>query len=218
MTTNTMRVLFMNVCVLVVVIATIQADDMGHRTTASGTPVGSQFVKTSEGTKMLDLMKMNFDHSLKNLYTSMQYGSQYLERPGMAKYLREASDSEWEAGLDVLKKYMQRGGDIETFRTKFNVTGKGEVLATGYNDRSGQYQLTLAARLEDSQEKFKLMNGIHYLATGAASTEGDYDIGHYLDDKLSKETERMYELQNHVTAFNKMKTLGVAARAFDSSL
>jgi len=218
MTTNTMRVLFMNVCVLVVVIAVIQATEMGHNAVVRTPVPGRQFVKTVEGKDfMLDLMKMNFDHSLKNLYTSMQYGSQYMERPGMAKYLRETSDSEWEAGLDVLKKYMQRGGDIQNFRNKLNVAGQGAVDTSGYASRSNQYQLTLAALFGDSHDKFNLMNDIHYKATGA-TTEGDYDIGHYLDDKLSKETERMYELKNHVITFNKMKTLGVAARAFDSSL
>jgi len=215
----------MNLCVLVVVIATIQADEMdfntGTRRTAQATattPPGRQFVKTEEGKKMLDLMKINFDHSLRNLYTSMQYGSQYLERPGMAKYLRETSDSEWEEGLDVLKKYMQRGGDIENFRSKLDVTGRGGVESSGYISRSNQYQVTLQALLEESQSKFNLMNEIHYKATGAQQTEGDYDIGHYLDEKLSKETERMYELKNHEITFNKMKNLGVAARAFDSSL
>lgn len=58
---------------------------------------------------------------------SKQYDSQYWERPGMAKYLKELSDNQWEEGLDTLKKYMQRGGKIDDFRGKVNVNAKVRI-------------------------------------------------------------------------------------------
>lgn len=51
-----------------------------------------------------------------------------MQRPGMAKYLMEASDFEWEEGLDFLKKYMQREGNIANFRSNMAVSGKVRMM------------------------------------------------------------------------------------------
>lgn len=49
------------------------------------------------------------------------YGSQFSERPGMAKLLAEESDRHWEEGMDVLKKYLQIGGTTDgVFPTSMN--------------------------------------------------------------------------------------------------
>lgn len=59
---------------------------------------------------------------------SQQYGSQFVQRPGMAKLLKEASDKNWEEGLDILKKSLQRGGLTEyIFQPSFVASGKVSV-------------------------------------------------------------------------------------------
>ena len=41
-------------------------------------------------------------------------GSAEIERPGMAKYLREVSDAYWKEGMEIMKKFHKYGGSIES--------------------------------------------------------------------------------------------------------
>nr|QIZ86619.1 DOPA decarboxylase [Penaeus vannamei] len=155
-----------------------------------------------------------FNDSLKYLYTSKQYDSQYMQRPGMAKYLMEASDFEWEEGLDFLKKYMQREGNIANFRSNMAVSGKGELTLAANEDKFQKFFETFTTLISDAETKFSEMNHGDF-RTG---NNVDYEICHYLDDKLEKNVARIYELKTHSTNLNKLKTLGVAVNAFDSAL
>merc|ERR1712212_903677 len=75
------------------------------------------------------IVKMHFDHSLDYLYTGVQYDSQYGERPGLAKKLRGMSDSQWEAGMDALNKYLEHGGSTDAaFVSKLHFKG-GETAS-----------------------------------------------------------------------------------------
>ncbi|XP_037793340.1 uncharacterized protein LOC119588771 [Penaeus monodon] len=108
--------------------------------------------------KFLEIMSKHFSDSLKYLYTSKQYDSQYMQRPGMAKYLMEASDFEWEQGLDFLKKYMQRQGTIANFRHNLNVLGKGELTFENGEDKFEKYFGTFTNLISDAETKFSQMN------------------------------------------------------------
>ena len=43
-----------------------------------------------------------------------------VERPGLAKHLRKLSDSHWDTGMKVVKKYIERGGLATDFVYKDN--------------------------------------------------------------------------------------------------
>ncbi|XP_063604364.1 uncharacterized protein LOC134779917 [Penaeus indicus] len=181
---------------------------------ASGTTLNPQASSSEVSGKFLEIMNNHFSDSLKYLYTSKQYDSQYMQRPGMAKYLMEASDFEWEQGLDFLKKYMQRQGNIADFRDKLVVSGKGELTFGNDEDKFEKYFGTFTNLISDAEDKFNQMNHVE-LRTG---NNVDYEICHYLDDKLEKNVARIYELKTHSTNLEKLKSLGVAVNVFDSAL
>lgn len=169
---------------------------------------------------LLEIMNMHFQQSMDYLYTSKQYGSQYVERPGMAKLLMEASDFEWEQGLDFLKKFLQREGKVKTVLDKLAVTSSGQLSMSETNDeRFEKYAGTFDILIDDAQNIFKKMSDAHSAPiTSASPTVFDYEIAHYLDDKLEKKAARIYELKNHQTTLSKMKDVGIAVDAFDASL
>lgn len=214
-----MRVVFINVCVVLAAMASssfwAQADDDtnevdGPKPNDADEP---SVLRSDIGEKVLRLMNTHFQDSLKYMYTSKQYGSQYFEQPGMAKYLKEASDYEWEQGLEALKKYMQRGGTILDFRNSIQVNAKGEVNPDDINQRKcNKYAKTFKNVWKDSKNKFVLMNEI------SSITPQDPEISHYLDGKLSKEAERMYECKIYETMTKSLKPLGLGLKLFDESL
>jgi len=185
-------------------------------TEASSVGTGIKFLKTSNGKDFVELMNTHFDHSVKYMLTSKQYGSQYMERPGMAKLLMDASDREWEEGMDVLKKYMQRGGDIEAFNEKININAKAQLA--NYDNRFDSYATTLDGLLTDANNRFDTINTLHMQANKHSNKIPDFDIGHFLDKKLSEEAETIYKLTSDKTTLDQMKTLGVAISMFDEAL
>jgi len=157
---------------------------------------------------LVELMNAHFDKSVNYILTSKQYDSQYMERPGMAKLLKEASDEEWEEGMDTLKKYMQRGGNIGTFNNKININAEAQLA--NYNTRFASYSTTLNGLLEDVLNRFDYMM--------KPRLHKDFDIGHFLEDKLAKAAKTIYKLKSHKTTLDQMKTLGVAVSMFDEAL
>ncbi|XP_042861203.1 uncharacterized protein LOC122246605 [Penaeus japonicus] len=181
-------------------------------------PEVPSFVNTNQGKKFLELMAQHFTQSLNYLYTSKQYGSQYMERPGMAKFLMDASDFQWDEGIDFLKKYMQREGNIVDFRDNLVVSGKGELTFAEDENKFDKYSGSFATLISDAEDQFNEMNLIHSKTAGANRRVGDQEIRHYLDDKLETKAARIYELKTHKTNLDKLKDLGIAANVFDSAL
>ncbi|XP_068223248.1 ferritin light chain-like isoform X2 [Palaemon carinicauda] len=233
MFTSTMRLLHINICILLVAISVIHAQQSSGSirpilpvgAPRSPTPVSAKsgkFLghreedKDSNSKMFLDLMKKHFDLSMDYLLTSKQYGSQYVQRPGLAKYLDEASSRHWEEGMNTLNKYLQRGGSIseESFKPAFNIEGKPELTGS---DAEG-YIATLKAMLDDSKEVTKSMNQLHHVAGKILDKGGDAEIAHYFDDKLEKEAELTRELAGHINNLQKMSGLGVAMHIYDSDL
>ncbi|XP_042231305.1 uncharacterized protein LOC121872560 isoform X2 [Homarus americanus] len=209
-----MRVLCLNVCAILVAYAVVQA--YGDSTIDLNPVIISPFLSNSNNTLLvMDLMKKHFDDSLKYLYTSKQYGSQFVERPGMAKLLMDASDNQWEEGLDFLKKYLQRGGTLdENFVLSF--TGKGELTLDNTEVIADKYVNTLKDIVIDSISRSHKMNKMHHVAS--KWRHGDPEIGHFLDNKLKAEAEYTRKMAGHVVTLKKMKTLGVALNMFDANL
>jgi len=162
---------------------------------------------------VLDIMQKHFDHSLDYLYTGVQYDSQYGERPGLAKKLRGMSDSEWEAGMAALNKFLEHGGSTDLkFVSKLHFKGE-ETAKLGKGSNGQAYAYTLQKLADDSKEKLALYNTIY-----SRAINNDGDIAHYLEEKIEKEVEHSHELKGHITTFEPMKTIGAAVAAFDSNL
>lgn len=210
-----MRILFINICVAVVALVTIRAQS-SEANDSSGEQQSNEvqhFLETDEGKKMLNLMNKHLQDSLVYLYTSKQYDSQYWERPGMAKYLKELSDNQWEEGLDTLKKYMQRGGKIDDFRGKVNVNAKGQLHSTKRENKYSKLQQTFNKIHRDSSNKFKLRNRLI-----SKTCTQDAEICHYLEEGLTKEAEKMYEVKQHQIIASGLISTGVGLNLFDASL
>lgn len=219
-----MRVLVVNVCVLLVAFSVIHAQGRGGGSIRLKPPAVSaksgNFLDHGDNSKnLLDLMKKHFDLSMKYLLTSKQYGSQYVERPGMAKLLNEGSSRHWEAGMAILNKFLQRGGSIsdENFKPAFSVGGAPEV-SVPLGEPSTSYINTLWSLLEDSKELSRSMNHLHHLGGRKADNGGDAEISHYFDEKLEKEAEFTRELAGHINTLQKMSSSGIAINLFDSNL
>lgn len=164
----------------------------------------------------LNVMAMHFNNSMDYLYTSKQFDSQYMERPGMAKFLMQASDFEWEQGIDFLKKYFQRDGTINDFRDSIWFGGQGALtLSETDSQKFIKYSSTFGNLLDDAETTFGAMNTARHQAITSAA---NYEIAHYLDDKLEKKAERIYELKKYKTIVNQLDGYGVAIHAFDSNL
>ncbi|XP_071528281.1 ferritin light chain-like isoform X2 [Panulirus ornatus] len=175
-----------------------------------------------KSTDMKSLMKMFLDDSLTYLLTSQQFGSQYMQRPGMAKLLSKASDKNWEKGLDLLKKMLQRGGTIDKiFPTGFSLSGTG-YLSVGDDcfppaDVGQSYIKTFKGLLKSSLDLFTQMNSIHINAVSVLNSV-DAEIAHYLDEKLEDEAKNIREMKGHIITLGKMASYGVAVDIFDSNL
>lgn len=226
-----MRVLVVNVCVLLIALTVINAQRNGgintNRQGAQAQTVNKAVARTghfldtaNNGVEFLSLMKKNLDMSMNYLLTSKQYGSQYVQRPGMAKLLSESSDRHWEEGFDLLKKFLQRGGHIDDvgFNNAFAVSGLAGLKLDANEDTNTKYVETLNNMLSDSKVLTQNMNNLHHLASKNHNHQHDAEISHYFDDKLDKEAEITRELAGHINELQQMNKLGVALKIFDSSL
>lgn len=220
MSSVTMRLLLVNVCLLS--LATI-IHGSGSLTSPTATPVSARstdYLATADHSKkFLDLMKKHFDLSMEYLFTSKQYGSQYVQRPGMAKYLSEESERQWEEGMDLMKKFLQRGGSISNpnFKPAFAIEGRPE-LNVAATDLNNKYVTTLKNMLEDCKAVTTTMNQLHHFGARTLDRGGDAEIAHFFDNKLEKEAELTRELAGHVNTLQKMNNMGVAVKMFDSNL
>jgi len=170
---------------------------------------GAQDVKTD----VLDIMQKHFDLSLDYLYTGVQYDSQYGERPGLAKKLRGMSDSQWEAGMDALNKYLEHGGSTDAaFVSKLHFKG-GETASLTKASKGQVYMDTLEALSADSEALLDLYNNVY-----SRAILNDGDIAHYLEEKIEKEVEHSHELKGHIVNLDAMKGIGAAVAAFDSNM
>lgn len=224
-----MRVLLVNAFILLVAFLVIPTQSREGSIRPGATAVNARFGKFLEHNEpgkdanskiLLDLMKKHFDLSMDYLLTSKQYGSQYVQRPGMAKYLNEASSRQWEEGMDILKKFLERGGSITdvNFKPAFNVQGTPELNLAETNGFNDNYVGTLRGMLEESKSLMKTMNHLHHLGGKTYENGGDAEIAHYFDTKLEKEAELTRKLAGHAITLQKMSKLGVAINMFDSDL
>lgn len=202
-----MRVSFISLSILLTVAVAVNGDSIS---------LNGQF-KVAD--PFLDVMNSYFEDSFNYLFTSKQYESQYVQRPGMSKFLKEASDFGWEEGIEFLKKFLQRKGRLNDFRKKLDLTSLGELTMSSSENRFQKYSMTIDNLLQDAVGKFEMMNNIFSSASvGNQTHAADHEICHYLDEKLEKKAERIYDLRQHKTTLDKMKSFGIAVNAFDSSL
>jgi len=238
MSPRTMRILVVNVCVLLVAFSVTGDPTSGSMpvpmdpSAGTGTPtpvtaagsvsaVYGLFLEHGNNSKiLLELMKQHFDLSLEYLLTSKQYGSQFVQRPGMAKLLGEASNRQWEEGMNILKKFLQRGGSIsiQNFIPSLTVGGSADLPTVSSEAMKTEYVNTLKEMLEDSKDLTKSMNNLHHLAGKISSKGGDAEIAHYFDSKLEKEAEITRDLAGHINTLQKMNKVGIALNMFDSNI
>ncbi|KAK7078645.1 hypothetical protein SK128_025567 [Halocaridina rubra] len=236
-----MRVLVVNVCVLLVAITLIQAEGQSgslllHRqerqescakphvcTIPTNSRSTSSCYVECHGTEVLELMKEHMKFSMNYLLTSKQYGSQYIQHPGMAKFLLEASDRHWEEGMDVLKKYLQRGGKVPStdpdFKGSFVFAGNPQLQMSGTDGLiKDKYVDYLQTMLDNSKHLSKSMHRLYHKAGKNLDQGGDAEFAHYFSDKSKDEAEITRELAGHINTLTKMKDLGLALTTFDSHL
>jgi len=164
-------------------------------------------------TDVLDIMQKHFDLSLDYLYTGVQYGSQYGERPGLAKKLRGMSDAQWDAGMAALNKYLEHGGSTDAvFVSKLHFNG-GETASLTKASKGQVYMDTLQTLAAESQTMLDLYNKVYERAI-----RNDGDIAHFLEEKIEEEVKRSHELKGQITNLESMKGIGAAVAAFDSNL
>jgi len=204
-----MRVMMVNL-----VIVLLSAAFFVYTSGSSTSQIGANYPASDVKTDVLEIMQKHFNLSLKYLYTGVQYGSQYGERPGLAKKLRGMSDAQWEAGMAALNKYLEHGGSTKEDEFVKKLQFKGEETANLEQPIKGQiYVDTLKTLKTDSQEMLKLYNRVY-----ERSIQNEADIAHFLEEKIEEEVKHSHELAGHITNLDDMKTIGAAVAAFDSNL
>jgi len=165
-------------------------------------------------------MKTHFDSSLNYLYTGVQYDGQFLERPGLAKKLRDMSDAHWEAGMTALNKFIEHGGVTnDKFVEKLHFEGEGKAGANmPANTGAGKtYRKTFDTLKSDSKGLLHKYNSgyRHFCST---NKHANADLAHYFEEKAEKEVKHLYELEGHIITLTQMEGIGAAVAAFDSNL
>lgn len=173
---------------------------------------------TNHTQRLLDLMTGHFNNSLEYLFTSKFYGSQFSERPGMAKLLAEESDRHWEEGMDVLKKYLQIGGTTDgvfptsmNFKVETNMFTRPEALHDKYKD-------SLKSVMEDSRRLVNAVSDLYHDANHRPSSHGDADVAHFLQEKAEEEAAVARKMVGHYITIQKMSSFGMALDIFDKNL
>jgi len=171
---------------------------------------------------MLPLMKTHLELSLSQLLTSKQYGGQYVQRPGLAKLLAQESDRHWEEGLNVLKKYLQIGGNVDdNFKNQFNFEGNGELdmnSQMALSQMNMKYLDTMKNLMGKSRELVKTLTDYHHAAIQRSGVNGDVDVAHFLSEQAEKEAEMAHKMAISSTVFNSFKNSGVAIDMFDQHI
>ncbi|MBO1764728.1 hypothetical protein JQN64_26450 [Escherichia coli] len=190
-------------------ISVLDTDDFPSKFLAGRDHVGS----------FMDLMKSHFDTSLDFLFASKFYGSQYIERPGMAKLLAEESDRHWEEGMDVLKKYLQLGGVTheDGFLDKMSFTSKN-VLPSQTEPSHVKYISSLKAVMGKSRDMVNAYTDLNHEAGRKHGGNGDADVSHFLQEKAEKESEVARKMAGHYVTLQKMDASGIALGIFDKEL
>lgn len=170
-----------------------------------------------------DLMKAHFDVSIKQLLTSKQYGSQSMERPGMAKLLMEESNRHWDDAIDTLKEYLQIGGTVDTnFINDFRFTGKGELKMDGTEQPKMKYLDTLKEIMTTSRNFITELTNAHHVAVKrerpSVEAYGDAEVARFLLSQAEKESKMAHKMAIHCVNYNSVKNIGVAQDMFDEHL
>lgn len=155
--------------------------------------------------EFLDHMKGHFDKSLGNLFTGNAFADQSVQRPGLAKLLKEESDRHWNHGIEALKKYLQRGGKTPAepqpsradnavraksgqqsipspqeviFKNKFTFHGNNSLSTVNKRrpDFTSTYLLQCEKLVKDSKSTVVLDNELHRMSMRrSGGNNGDFD-------------------------------------------
>jgi len=159
---------------------------------------------------LMTQMKKHFDTSIKQLFLSFKMKSKVMERPGLAKVIRERSDANWEEGLSYTKKFFQRGGH-------FNHTALGEnfQFVGASPARVADYSSALAGVVDDSTNT---ANTLHTEFASHHCVRKDPDMAQFLQEKTANERDTLRELQIIQTNLNSLSANGMALHIFDGTL
>jgi len=162
-------------------------------------------------------MKKHFDTSIKQLFLSFKMKSKSMERPGLAKVIRERSDANWEEGLSYAKKFFQRGGHFNhtAFEENFQFDGASPTHLEASSDRVAHYSSALAGVVDDSTST---ANTLHSEFASHHCVRRDPDMAQFIQEKTANERETLRELQIIQTNLNSLSTNGMALHIFDGTL
>jgi len=170
------------------------------------------------GEEFIDQMKRNFDASLKHLFASFRMKGQALERPGLAKLLREESDRKWGQGLQLSQKFFQREGKLSegVFVPRFRFQDSFDDMSTVLGpQRYSQYYVDQVDSLVDGSSAMNdAINAIYKLT----NTRKDPDLAHFLQEASESERSSLRRFKLLQKNLQHMSSNGVALSLFDKSL
>jgi len=172
-------------------------------------------------------MKAHFDGSLKYLFKSFQFSGQAMQRPGMAALLRGKSDEHWQEGLVFMRKFFQRGGEVNAtrFQNHFSFEGSFAELPLSINPES-----TSTVEMSDfyAHEMLELTRDTEVFAEGIKAIRAhvkahrDPDMAHFVQEKHEHEVKnvRKYTIaqRNLQLMYSPSNRNGLALHMFDQSL
>jgi len=170
----------------------------------------------------LHQMQSHIDSSLTNLFTSFRMKSSVMQRPGLAKLLREESDRHWERGFSYAKKYFQREGQFNTqFTDFFNFHGNNPKVPenkVGQDATENKYSKfytsqfgSLVGGVEADNHRVNEIYHHHVIRV-------DPDYAHFVQEKAEGERSVLRNLQILKKNLDGLHGNGMALHLFDKAL
>lgn len=160
--------------------------------------------------ELMKLVKKHFDLSVKYMFTSSGFGSERVQKPGMAKLLTKLSNSHWDEAMDTLKKHFKRGGNASDVQPYLSFSGRNELDMYPVNLHK-EYLDSLRRIHTDAQSCSRLLNKLY-----RAKNDGDWR--HYFEEKLEDVEKQKREMKGYITTIEYMPESSIGIHAFDSHL
>jgi len=164
---------------------------------------------TEKGDRFREVMQQSLEDSISELIKSYSYLDQSQERPGMGKLFREQSDKRWNQGVEMLKKYVKRGGVV-------NITDEQWAVHASKSDTHGQktYMQDLESLVTSAEKRAQKLQILYKETTEVH----DPDIIHFIGEKMEDEIKNHNELDVLKNILSGMKDEQLAMHFFDEHL
>jgi len=166
----------------------------------------------------LQQMQSHIDSSLTDLFLSFRMKSHVMQRPGLAKLLREESDRHWAQGFSYIQKYFQREGQFNDQFTHFtNFLGNNPKVA-GDSAEGSKYSKFYTTQFDSLVGGVDADNHRINEIYRHSVIRTDPDYAHFVQEKAEGERSVLRNLQILQKNLAGLHNNGMALHLFDKAV